>query len=71
MKRLFLIITILGPFFAMAQEASDLYDFSSINYQGTAKAAAMGNAMGAVGSAPGLRCHFCVWLSAILSTSMR
>lgn len=50
MKRLFLIITILVPFFAMAQEASDLYDFSSINYQGTAKAAAMGNAMGAVGS---------------------
>ena len=50
MKRLFLTITILLPFFAMAQDDSDLLDFSTINYQGTAKSAAMGNAMGAVGS---------------------
>ena len=34
----------------MAQDANDMFDFSSIYYQGTAKSAAMGNAMGAVGS---------------------
>jgi hypothetical protein len=50
MKKFLLIITILVPFFAMAQDDSDLLDFSSIYYQGTAKSAAMGNAMGAVGS---------------------
>lgn len=50
MKKLFLIITILAPMFLMAQTDSDLFDFSSIYYQGTAKSAAMGNAMGAVGS---------------------
>ena len=50
MKRIFLIITILAPLFAFAQTTGDLYDFSSIYYQGTAKSAAMGNAMGAVGS---------------------
>lgn len=50
MKRIFLIITILAPLFAMAQDDSDLFDFSSIYYQGTAKSAAMGNAIGAVGS---------------------
>ena len=50
MKRLFLTIMILVPFFAMAQDDSDMLDFSSIYYQGTAKSAAMGNAMGAVGS---------------------
>ena len=50
MKKFFLIITILVPFLAMAQDDSDLLDFSSIYYQGTAKSAAMGNAMGAVGS---------------------
>ena len=49
MKRIFLIITILAPMFLMAQTDGDLYDFSSIYYQGTAKSAAMGNAMGAVG----------------------
>ena len=49
MKRIFLIITILAPMFLMAQTDSDLFDFSSIYYQGTAKSAAMGNAMGAVG----------------------
>ncbi len=50
MKRIFLIITILAPLFAMAQDENDMLDFSSVNYQGTAKGAAMGNAMGAVGS---------------------
>lgn len=50
MKRIFLIITILAPLFAMAQSETDILDFSTINYQGTAKSAAMGNAMGAVGS---------------------
>ena len=50
MKKLFLIIAILVPFITMAQDDSDMFDFSSIYYQGTAKSAAMGNAMGAVGS---------------------
>ena len=50
MKKTLLIITILAPMFLMAQTDGDLYDFSSIIYQGTAKSAAMGNAMGAVGS---------------------
>ena len=50
MKKLLLTIMILAPMFLMAQSDSDLFDFSSIYYQGTAKSAAMGNAMGAVGS---------------------
>ena len=50
MKRIFLIITILAPFFALAQTESDMLDFSTVYYQGTAKSAAMGNAMGAVGN---------------------
>lgn len=50
MKKAFLTIIILAPLFAWAQTDGDLYDFSSIYYQGTAKSAAMGNAMGAVGS---------------------
>ncbi len=50
MKKAFLIISILAPMFLSAQDASDLFDFSSVYYQGTAKSAAMGNAMGAVGS---------------------
>lgn len=33
-----------------AQAEDDVFEFSSINYAGTAKSAAMGNAMGAVGS---------------------
>lgn len=36
--------------FLMAQTTDDMLDFSSIYYQGTAKSAAMGNAMGAVGN---------------------
>ena len=50
MKKTFLIIMILFPFFASAQTENDMIDFSTIYYQGTAKSAAMGNAMGAVGS---------------------
>lgn len=50
MKKTLLIITILAPMFLMAQTDSDLFDFSSVYYQGTAKSAAMGNAIGAVGS---------------------
>ena len=50
MKKFLLTITILAPMFLMAQTTSDLFDFSSVYYQGTAKSAAMGNAMGAVGS---------------------
>lgn len=50
MKKLLLTIAILVPFFTMAQTPNDIIDFSTIYYQGTAKSAAMGNAMGAVGS---------------------
>ena len=50
MKKLLLTITILAPMFLMAQTDGDMLDFSSVYYQGTAKSAAMGNAMGAVGS---------------------
>ena len=50
MKKVLLIITILAPFFAMAQTEEDMFDISSIIYSGNAKSAAMGNAMGAVGS---------------------
>ena len=50
MKKLLLTIMILAPMFLMAQSDSDMFDFSSVYYQGTAKSAAMGNAMGAVGS---------------------
>ena len=50
MKKFLLIIIILAPLFAMAQTENDLLDFSTIYYQGTAKSAAMGNALGAVGN---------------------
>lgn len=50
MKRIFLIIITLTPIFVWAQTEQDMLDFSTIYYQGTAKSAAMGNAMGAVGS---------------------
>lgn len=50
MKRILLIITILVPLFAKAQTENDMLDFSTIYYQGTAKSAAMGNALGAVGN---------------------
>ena len=49
MKKIFLIIALMVPLFAAAQTPRDLYEFSSVIYQGTAKSAAMGNAMGAVG----------------------
>ena len=50
MKRIILIITILFPLFTMAQTENDMFEFSAIYYNGTAKSVAMGNAMGAVGS---------------------
>ena len=50
MKKFLLIITILAPLFVTAQTEGDMLDFSTIYYQGTAKSAAMGNAMGAVGN---------------------
>ena len=50
MKKAFLIITILFPLFALSQTEDDMLDFSTVNYQGTAKSAAMGNALGAVGN---------------------
>ena len=49
MKKILLIIILLGSVLAKAQNAIDLYEFSSVIYQGTAKSAAMGNAIGAVG----------------------
>lgn len=50
MKKLFLTIMILAPMFIWAQTENDMLDFSTVYYQGTAKSAAMGNAMGAVGN---------------------
>ena len=50
MKRIILIMTMMVPLFVWAQTENDMYDISSKFYQGTAKSAAMGNAMGAVGS---------------------
>lgn len=50
MKKAFLIIMLLAPIFVFAQTESDMLDYSTIYYQGTAKSAAMGNAMGAVGN---------------------
>lgn len=50
MKRIFLIVMILAPIFVWAQTEQDMLDFSTVYYQGTAKSAAMGNAIGAVGS---------------------
>lgn len=50
MKRLFLIATIILPMLSWAQSETDMLDFSYVNYQGTAKSAAMGNAVGAIGS---------------------
>ena len=50
MKKYLLIIMILAPLFALSQTEDAMLDFSTIYYQGTAKSAAMGNAMGAVGS---------------------
>lgn len=49
MKRTLLILVLMTPLFIKAQGILDVYDFSTSFYQGTAKSAAMGNAMGAVG----------------------
>ena len=49
MKKLFLILLAIVPFYINGQNIMDIYNISSVYYQGTAKSAAMGNAMGAVG----------------------
>ena len=49
MKKLFLILLAIAPFYINGQNIIDIYNISAVNYQGTAKSAAMGNAMGAVG----------------------
>ncbi len=49
MKKILLILLITLPFCFEAQNINDVYNISSTYYQGTAKATAMGNAMGAVG----------------------
>ena len=49
MKKIFLILLALIPFWGIAQNINDVYNIASTYYQGTAKSAAMGNAMGAVG----------------------
>lgn len=48
-RSILLIAMVVVPLLMKAQDAMDLYDFSSTLYQGTAKSAAMGNAIGAVG----------------------
>lgn len=49
MKKLFLILLTIVPIHIYAQNINDVYSISASYYQGTAKAMAMGNAMGAVG----------------------
>ena len=49
MKKIFLILLTLAPFFIKGQSIFDVYNLSASYYQGTAKSMAMGNAMGAVG----------------------
>ena len=49
MNRIFLILLAILPFCIKGQNINDVYNISAVNYQGTAKSAAMGNAMGAVG----------------------
>lgn len=49
MKKIFLILLAIVPFCINGQNIFDVYNVSTSYYQGTAKAMAMGNAMGAVG----------------------
>ncbi|MBO7286732.1 MAG: hypothetical protein J6U85_00725 [Bacteroidales bacterium] len=49
MKKIFLTLLALVPFFVKGQSFYDVYNLSASYYQGTAKSMAMGNAMGAVG----------------------
>ena len=49
MKKIFLTLLVLVPFFVKGQSIYDVYNLSASYYQGTAKSMAMGNAMGAVG----------------------
>ena len=49
MKKLLLILLAIVPFYVCGQNINDVFNISATYYQGTAKSAAMGNAMGAVG----------------------
>ena len=49
MKKIFLILLAIVPFYISGQNFYDVYNTSTSYYQGTAKSMAMGNAMGAVG----------------------
>ena len=49
MKKLLLILLAIVPFCVEGQNINDVFNISATYYQGTAKSAAMGNAMGAVG----------------------
>ena len=49
MKKLLLILLAIVPFCVKGQNLYDVFNISATYYQGTAKSAAMGNAMGAVG----------------------
>ena len=49
MKKLLLILLAIVPFCVKGQNINDVFNISATYYQGTAKSAAMGNAMGAVG----------------------
>ena len=49
MRRIILILLAMVPLYISAQNINDVYNISTSYYQGTAKSAAMGNAMGAVG----------------------
>ncbi|MCF0200560.1 MAG: hydrocarbon degradation protein, partial [Bacteroidales bacterium] len=48
-KHLIFILGLIFANLATGQNADDAWDFSRTIFQGTAKATAMGNAMGAVG----------------------
>ena len=49
MKKLLLILLAIVPFCLKGQSLDDVFNVSATYYQGTAKSAAMGNAVGAVG----------------------
>lgn len=49
MKKILSILLAIVPFCVSGQNINDVYNISATYYQGTAKSAAMGNAMGAVG----------------------
>ncbi len=49
MKRLFLLVALIIPIVAPAQNAWDAFRYSHLNYQGTARSMALGNAVTALG----------------------